>query len=201
MKQLLFVHGWNLLENDDELIKAIESREINPFEEKKRRRMTMEKYLPEFQVIKPEMPNKDMARYKVWKCYFEKHLPFLNGDEIVLIWHSLWALFLLKYVGENKLPFKIRQLHIISPVFNSEWLNEWDNYLWDFEYNPEILKTIAEKAENIRIWHSKDDKVVPFNHSEKIVQFIPWVHFEIFQDRGHFNQETFPELIEKIKEN
>jgi hypothetical protein len=74
-----------LLENDDELIKAIESREINPFEEKKRRRMTMEKYLPEFQVIKPEMPNKDMARYKVWKCYFEKHLPFLNGDEIVLI--------------------------------------------------------------------------------------------------------------------
>ena len=136
MKQLLFVHGWNLLENDDELIKAIESREINPFEEKKRRRMTMEKYLPEFQVIKPEMPNKDMARYKVWKCYFEKHLPFLNGDEIVLIWHSLWALFLLKYVGENKLPFKIRQLHIISPVFDSEWLNEWDNYLWDFEYNP-----------------------------------------------------------------
>ena len=36
MKQLLFVHGWNLLENDDELIKAIESREINPFEEKKK---------------------------------------------------------------------------------------------------------------------------------------------------------------------
>jgi hypothetical protein len=47
--------------------------------------MTMEKYLPEFQVIKPEMPNKDMARYKVWKCYFEKHLQFLTGDEIVLV--------------------------------------------------------------------------------------------------------------------
>ncbi|MBR2158071.1 hypothetical protein IJ913_01380 [bacterium] len=52
--------------------------EINPFEEKKRRRKTLEKELPDYQVIKPEMPNKEMACYKIWKLWFEKHFPFLN---------------------------------------------------------------------------------------------------------------------------
>ena len=59
--------------------------EINPFEEKKRRRKTLEKELLDYQVIKPEMPNKEMACYKIRKLRFEKHIPFLNGEEIILI--------------------------------------------------------------------------------------------------------------------
>ena len=65
------------------------AREINPFEEKKRWRMTLQDRLPEFTVIKPEMPNKDMARYSAWKLWFEKHFPFLDEENLVLIGHSL----------------------------------------------------------------------------------------------------------------
>jgi hypothetical protein len=65
------------------------NREINPFEEKKGRRNSLQDRLPDYQVIKPEMPNKEMACYKIRKLRFEKHFPFLTGDEIVLIGHSL----------------------------------------------------------------------------------------------------------------
>jgi hypothetical protein len=56
----------------------MKNREINPFEEKKRRRLTLQKDLPEYQVIKPEMPNKEMACYKIRKLRFEKHIPYLT---------------------------------------------------------------------------------------------------------------------------
>lgn len=74
------------------------TREVNPFEEKKRRRMTPQEQLPEFKVIKPEMPNKDMARYSAWKLWFEKHLPFLDSEKLIVIGHSLGAIFLIKYL-------------------------------------------------------------------------------------------------------
>lgn len=74
------------------------TREVNPFEEKKRRRMTLQEQLPEFKVIKPEMPNKDMARYSAWKLWFKKYLPFLDSEKLIVIGHSLGAMFLIKYL-------------------------------------------------------------------------------------------------------
>jgi len=201
MKQILYIHWWTLAKDIDELINTMNNWDINPFEEKKRWRMTLEKRLPGYQVIKPEMPNKELASYRLWKYWFEKHLPFLTWEEVDLIGHSLWAMFLLKYVGENTLPFKIHQLHIVSPVLDEKGLNDGDNYLWDFAYNPEVLRTLPEKADKIWVWHSKDDKVVPFNHSERIVEYIPGVTFMVFEDREHFNQAEFPELIKTIQEN
>ena len=48
---------------------------------------------------------------------------------------------------------------------------------------------------------SKDDPVVPFNHSERLAKELPNANYMIFEDRQHFNQEHFPELIETIKNN
>ena len=175
--------------------------EINPFEEKKRWRKTLEKDLSNYQVIKPEMPNKEMACYKIRKLRFEKHFPYLTGEEIILVWHSLWAMFLLKYLSENKFPKRINQLHFVSAAIDDKGLPEWDNYLWDFECKIENIKTIQDQCDKIWIWHSKDDPVVPFNHSERLAKELPNANYMIFEDRQHFNQEHFPELIETIKSN
>ena len=201
MKQVLYIHGWTLAKNNDELYETMKNWEINPFEEKKRWRLTLQKDLPDYQVIKPEMPNKEMACYKIWKLRFEKYIPFLTGEKIILIGHSLWAMFLLKYLSENTFPVKINQLHIVSPALDEQWLPEWDNYIWDFRYEKSNLNKIQPQCEKIWIWHSKDDPVVPFNHSERIVEELPYARFMIFEDRGHFNQEHFPELLQTIKNN
>ena len=143
MKQLLYIHGGNLTKDNDELLKIMATREINPFEEKKRRRRTLQERLPEFVVIKPEMPNKDMARYSTWKLWFEKYIPFLEAENLVLVGHSLGAMFLTKYLAENEFPIQISQLHLVAPVLDDQGLNEGDNYLGDFAYEVNDIKNIS----------------------------------------------------------
>lgn len=143
MKQLLYIHGGNLTKDNDELLKVMATREINPFEEKKRRRLILQECLPEFVVIKPEMPNKDMARYSTWKLWFEKYIPFLDAENLVLVGHSLGAMFLTKYFVENEFPIQISQLHLVAPVLDDQGLNEGDNYLGDFAYNVNDIKNIS----------------------------------------------------------
>ena len=143
MKQLLYIHGGNLTKNNDELLKIMATRAINPFEEKKRRRLTLQERLPEFVVIKPEMPNKDMARYSTWKLWFEKYIPFLEAENLVLVGHSLGAMFLTKYLAENEFPIQISQLHLVAPVLDDQGLNEGDNYLGDFAYDVNDIKNIS----------------------------------------------------------
>ena len=201
MKQVLCIHWWNLIRDNNELLKAMATREINPFEEKKRWRMTLQDRLPEFTVIKPEMPNKDMARYSAWKLWFEKHFPFLDEENLILIGHSLGWMFLIKYLGENNFPFKISQLHLVAPALDDQGLNEGDNYLWDFAYDITVINNLEKKADQIFIWHSKDDPVVPFSHSERIKAELPTAQFIVFEDRWHLNQAEFPELIDVIRSN
>ena len=117
--------------------------EVNPFEEKKRRRLTLQERLPEFVVIKPEMPNKDMARYSTWKLWFEKYIPFLEAENLVLVGHSLGGMFLTKYLAENEFPIQISQLHLVAPVLDDQGLNEGDNYLGDFAYDVNDIKNIS----------------------------------------------------------
>lgn len=143
MKQLLYIHGGNLTKNNDELLKIMATRAINPFEEKKRRRLTLQERLPEFVVIKPEMPNKDMARYSTWKLWFEKYIPFLEAENLVLVGHSLGGMFLTKYLAENEFPIQISQLHLVAPVLDDQGLNEGDNYLGDFAYDVNDIKNIS----------------------------------------------------------
>ena len=143
MKQLLYIHGGNLTKDNDELLKVMATREINPFEEKKRRGLTLQERLPEFVVIKPEMPNKDMARYSTWKLWFEKYIPFLDAENLVLVGHSLGGMFLTKYLAENKFPIQISQLHLVAPVLDDQGLNEGDNYLGDFAYEVNDIKNIS----------------------------------------------------------
>ena len=198
MRQIVFIHGWNLIKDNDELLKVMQTWEVNPFEEKKRRRLVLQERLPEFIVIKPEMPNKDMARYSTWKLWFEKYFQFLDDEELILIGHSLGAMFLVKYFAENQFPKKVAQLHLVAPVLDAEGLPEGDNYLWDFAYDFAVVKNVSWKAEKIVIWSSKDDLTVPYQHSVRIHSQIAGSQLRMFEDKGHFNQAEFPELIQEI---
>ena len=49
------------------------------------------------------------------------------------------------------------------------------------------------------IWSSKDDPVVPYQHSVRIHSRIAGSQLRMFEDKGHFNQAEFPELIQEIR--
>lgn len=202
MQQVIFIWGWNVYPSREEFCKELEKRDYNPYEIKKRRKSSLQTELWEnYFVITPWMPNKDFASYKEWKIMFEKIFPYLEWDSIIIA-HSLWTIFIIKYLIENKFPNQIKQLHLVSPLIDNKELPEGENYLGDFEINDinEIHKNLSI-IDDIFIYHSTDDFVVPFSQWERLHKILENSKFYKFEDRGHFLQEDFPELIKNIISN
>lgn len=142
-----------------------------------------------YEVITPQMPNSDMAKYNEWKIWFERHIEFMK-DGIVLIGHSLGGNFLAKYLAEDDFNVKISQLNLVAPSYG---FTEDDFNIIDFPG-----KLLKKNIPEIHIYHSKDDTVVPISESQKYHEQIPGSHFHVFEDRWHFLGEEFPELFENI---
>ena len=203
MKQLIYIGGWDCFRSDDDFCEALKNREYQPFQEKKSwKNRFKNKIKDEYETAFPTMPNIYNARYRAWKIWFEKIIPFLSGEKLVMIGHSLWAMFLAKYLSENIFPQKIAQLHMVSGCFDeNDLLESWErDYLADFIFDPNTLKNIEQQVDKVFIYHSKDDTIVPFSHSEKYLSYLPHAMMNIFEDKGHFwSIEEFPELLENIK--
>lgn len=150
-----------------------------------------------FEVFFPSMPNQDNSKYEEWKIWFERHFQFLR-DGVILVGHSQGGYFLAKYLSENTLPVAVKAVFLIAaPVKPDEFGGEDGG---DFNFDIEELSKLKEQAEKVFILHSRDDFVVPYAHAERYKKEIPSAKLVAFEDRGHFITETFPELIELIRE-
>lgn len=141
------------------------------------------------EVIMPDMPNSDNAFYNEWKIWFQRHIEFLR-DGVVLVGHSLGGNFLAKYLSEEDFPLSIKQLHLVAASGFS-----FDD---DFKIKNFPGKFNTQKIEQVHIYHSTDDTVVPLSESKKYHESIPGSHLHIFNDRFHFIEKEFPELFANI---
>ncbi|RJQ14631.1 hypothetical protein C4553_00995 [Candidatus Parcubacteria bacterium] len=197
-KQVIVIHGGDSFNTYEQYLKFLRDWKIN-FESyclgKKDWKATLgERLGPDFEVIQPNMPNKQNAKYLEWKIWFEKFIPFLE-PEVTLIGHSLGGLFLAKYLFENKFPRKIKGVFLVAAVYDYE---DEHSYLADFTL-PKELSLFEKQANKIFLYHSKDDNVVPFADFEKYQNELKGAVVRAFQDRGHFNQEELPEIVKDIK--
>lgn len=168
--------------------------------QKKRENWIGEQLKSEYEFFRPSMPNELSASYIVRKLRFEKVLKILNDEDLILIWHSLWGGFLIKYIGENWFPIKIKQLHLVSAVLDENWLREEDSDLGDFKYNQSIIPNLKEHCQQIFIYHSLDDPIVPHTHSEKIKSYLSEAKLILLDHREHFSKdESFQEIVDNIK--
>jgi len=199
MKQIIIIHGWGTFRTDEDFYEVLKDKEYNPFEEKKDRKDRLVVQLKEtYQAIKPTMPNKNNARYQARKIRFEKIFPYLNDEEKVLVGHSRGGNFLLKYLIENWFPGKIKQLHLVAAVIDETNRATDQEYMWDFAFDLKKIPEIEKIAEEIFIYHSTDDPIVPYVQAEKIKSYLPKAKLVTFTDRGHINDPEFPELLKKI---
>lgn len=199
MKQLIYIGGGEVFRTEDDFAEGLKKWKYEPFQEQKSRSSRMlDQLKTEYHIEKPMMPNKFNARYKLRKIRFEKILPYLNDEDLVLIGYSMGGIFLAKYLSENTFPKKITQLHLVAPVFGEFDLPPHDDYLADFVFDQEALKNLIPQVEKICIYGSKDDPLVPFSHIQRYKEYLPQAKLEVFEDRGHFFIEEFPELLENI---
>jgi predicted alpha/beta hydrolase family esterase len=155
---------------------------------------TLKNYFPEIETIYLRMPNSKNARYPEWKLWFEKLIPLLN-DEIILVGHSLGGIFLAKYLSENKISKRVIQLNLVAPPYDTEVIKD---SLADFALE-EKVSNITEQVDSVIIYQSKDDQAVAYEDALKYKEDMPEAELIVFEDRGHFLQEEFPELVENIK--
>ncbi len=138
-----------------------------------------------FEVLLPNMPNKQNAQYREWKIVFDKIASSLKPSDI-LIGHSLGGIFLAKYLSEVKL--KISELHLIAaPYETCGKFKQVKNF-----------NILSQNCNEIFIWHSKDDFVVDFQDAVKYKSSLPLAKTNFFDAKGHFNQEEFPKLLEHL---
>lgn len=192
-KQIILIHGGDSFKTYDEYIDSLKNWEISieKFRPRHDWKTTLQEALGDsFDVFAPQMPNKFNAKYLEWKIWFERMFPFLN-DDIILVGHSLGAMFLAKYLSENDFPKMIKALHLVAPPHNQT------AEIADFRL-PKSLDKVAEQSSKIFLYHSKDDPVVPFAELAEFQKQLPFAKAQIFNDRGHFNQDKFPELISDI---
>jgi uncharacterized protein len=196
-QQVLLIHGGETFDSYPEYLTYLKEKLIDSLDYfvKNSWRQTLQALLGEnFEVIAPRMPNYQNAKYAEWKIWFEKIFPFVKGD-VILIGVSLGGIFLVKYLSENKFPKTIKATFLIAPPFDTETQGE---SLADFIL-PGSLDLLTIQGGEVCLYQSKDDKVVPYKSVEKYKEKLPDAEINIFEDRGHFTQESFPELVEAIR--
>lgn len=194
LKQILIIHGGATFDTYEESFEHLKSEELNLDKIlRKDWKDSLQSKLPDFQVIYPKMPNPKNARYPEWVIWLEKIIPLLS-DEVILIGHSLGAIFLAKYLSENNFPKKITQLHLVAGPYDTEVCK---GSLADFALTGPVGK-LATYSDKIFLYQSEDDTAVPYADVKKYQRDLPGAKLISFKDRGHFMQEDFPQLVQNI---
>ncbi len=198
-KQVLIIHGGTSFKTYLDYLSYLKTAELNL--ESLRPKDDWKRILPKvlgkkYDVLVPRMPNRTYARYREWKIWFER-ISKMVQDEIILVGHSLGGLFLVKYLSENNFPSKIKALILIAAPFKDDKNIKTKISLKDFALSKPLFK-VRNQCQNIYIFHSKDDPIVPFSHAEKYKKALPGAKLIALKNRGHFTQKTFPELSKLI---
>lgn len=195
MKQVIILHGGDSFSSYDTYIENLKARTVDyeRLKPQKKWRQWIAENMPGVDVLLPTMPNSDNAVYDEWEIYFDKLLPFF-GDDVRLVGHSLGAMFLTIYLRKNQLTKPLRQLVLVAGGYDDDPLGEYGSF------KVESAKGIEKSAQEIHLFHSKDDPVVPFSELAKYQRDLPRANVHIFNDRNHFLDPTFPELLEILKQ-
>lgn len=195
-KQIIVIHGGSTFNTYKDYLLFLKNLKINL---DKYRKATWKSFLQKelndkFDVLLPNMPNPMNAKYAEWEILFKKMAPLLKNN-VILIGHSLGAIFLTKYLSKNKFPKKILATLLIAAPYDDKNMEE---SLSDFVL-PKNLDKFKKQSGKIFLYQSKDDLIVPYINFEKYKKVLPNAIIREFKKRGHFNQSKFPELIKDIK--
>ena len=194
--QIIVLHGGETFDSYEEYLENLKNSTLD-FSRltKKDWKVTLGDMLGgDYEVILPQMPNKKNAKYLEWKIWFDKIVPHLE-DVCILIGHSLGGIFFAKYLAEETISKKVRALFLVSAPYDDA---DFEDSLADFILPTHFERLTAQVGE-VYLYHSSDDPVVPVADFYKYQKALPEAKTLLFKDRKHFNQETFPEIVEKIR--
>lgn len=197
MRQVIVIHGGTTFERYDDYLASLANKKL--MIERLLYRPMWKELLQgnlgsDYQVLLPSMPNSANARYSEWKIWFN-HLSELFNEEVILVGHSLGAIFLAKYLSENQLNFKVNATILIAAPYNDESLED----LGDFKVE-KLSTKLTEQAGRLVFFNGNDDPVISLADLENYKQELPSAEFNMLAAPDHFIRADFPELVTLLKE-
>jgi len=189
-KKIVVISGGESWDTYEEYITYLKEKKYDPYENYGEgwKKLLQDALGEVYDVIYVMMPSRANAKYDEWVIWFEKLLPYIQMD-VRFVGHSLGANFLAKYLSENTLDASITQVHFVAGSFGTKG-----------GFNlPQSLDKIEKQCDDIYIYHSTDDHIVEFMNGEKYHVALPTATFVTFDDRNHFLQDKFPEIVKNIK--
>ena len=195
MKQVFFLHGGGSFSSYDAYIKSLKAKEIDydSLKYSPRWREWVAQNMLGADVLLPTMPNGYNAVFDEWVIYFEKLIPFF-GDDVTLVGHSLGGMFLAKYFQTHHLARGVHRVVLVAARYGGD--DEDDNG----SFVVESATNLPKSTEEVHLFHSVDDPFVPYEDMAKFHRDMPEAILHSFNDRGHFIDPTFPELLELVKQ-
>lgn len=201
-KQVLFIHGGGNFAgiSREDFLEELRNKEIDV--ERLRRKEKWSARLQtdlgeQYDVLAPHMPNSDLPLYEEWKVWFENILTVLD-DELIIVGHSLGGMFLLKYFSEETVDKKVLGLFsVAAPHYDKgeEWYERFEKS--GFDIGDDLSKVM--QVEKVFLYHSTDDVIAPFDQLAFYREKLPEATVQEFDDRGHFLDSSFPEILNDIK--
>lgn len=197
--QVLFIHGGMTFKNKKDYLHYLKTRDITTKKKIKWSNEYLDQKLGKrFEIIRPSMPLPENAHYNEWKIHFERFIPHLRNN-IILIGSSLGGIFLAKYLSENKFPKKILSIYLICTPYDNKLPGE--DLVGGFKLGSD-LSLLERNSENLYLLFSKDDNVVPISHAEKYRKKLQKAKIIIYKSKnGHFKISKFSEIVQMIKKD
>ncbi|MEK7088873.1 MAG: hypothetical protein AAB913_01950 [Patescibacteria group bacterium] len=197
--QIFYIHGGMTFKNNKDYLHFLKTREISIDKKERWSDNYLDKELGKsFEIIRPRMPLPDNAKYIDWKIHFERYLPYLRNN-IILMGGSLGGIFFAKYLSENKFPKRILATYLICPPFDDTCFHE--DLVGGFKLKSN-LSLIEKNSKNLTLLFSKDDDDVPVAHAEKYRKKLKNAKIIIYKSKnGHFKISKFPEIVRMIKKH
>jgi len=194
--QIFMIHGGMTFKSRKEYLEYLQTKTISIEKSPYWEADLEKKFEKKFEIIRPRMPLSDNAKYEDWKILFERYLPLLRKN-FILIGSSLGGIFLARYLSEHKLPKKALSVYLVCAPFDGTLPTE--DLVGGFRLKAD-LSLLEKNCKNLHILFSKDDDVVPVSHAEKYRKKLKTAHIVVYSDKnGHFKVPVFPEIIKMIR--
>ncbi len=197
-KQILMIHGGMTFKSEKDYLSYLKNKEVSTISKPYWEADLEKKLGNKFEIIRPRMPLSDNAKYRDWKILFERYIPLLRKDYI-LIGSSLGGIFLAQYLSENKMPKKALSVYLVCAPFDGDLTGE--DLVGGFKLKKD-LSLLEKNCRNLYVMFSEDDDVVPVFHAEKYRKKLKEAEVLIYKHmKGHFTAPKFPEIINLIRKD
>ncbi len=145
------------------------------------------------EVLIPNLPNPEAPDRDEWTKALLDQVGAID-DETIIVGHSLGGAAALRFLEAAEAKSTPHALVLVA----TPWMIASEQFRGFFmtELDHEILMW---KASKMAVIHSKDDKIIPFDHAEKYARVL---HSRLIEaeNAGHFQGTEYPILLQLIEE-